>query len=148
MKRFRVSFWDDRKDEEVFGLTFEAEDESYAENYFMEVIKNDPQYPDYEDEYPIIVSELEPCDEYYEDVYNDWEDIDDDGIEYDGDYNLDTVFVIVQGGMVTGAYTNDPRIDKVKVIDLDTQDEATHKKAEKRAETVIKEFNEIDCYTN
>ena len=148
MKRFRVSFWDDRKDEEVFGLTFEAEDESDAENYFMEVIKNDLQYPDYEDEYPILVNELEPGDEYYDDVYDDWEDIDDDGIEYDGDYNFDTVFVIVQGGMVTGAYTNDPRIDKVKVIDLDTQDDRTYKKAKKRAETVIKEFNEVDCYTN
>lgn len=148
MKRFRVSFWDDRKDEEVFGLTFEAEDESEAENYFWEVIKNDPQYPDYEDEYPILVNELEPSDKHYDDVYDDWEDIDDDGTEYDGDYNLDTVFVIVQGGMVTGAYTNDPRIEKVKVIDLDSQDETTLKKAQKRAETVIKEFNEVNCYTN
>lgn len=148
MERFRVSFWDDRKDEEVLGLTFEAENESVAENYFWEVIKNDPQYPDYEDEYPVLINELEPGDEYYDDVYDGWEDIDDDGIEYDGNYNFDTVFVIVQCGMVTGAYTNDPRIEKVKVIDLDAQDDATLKKAKKRAEAVIKEFKEVDCYTN
>ena len=30
MQRFRVSFWDDRKDEEVLGLTFEAELRSTA----------------------------------------------------------------------------------------------------------------------
>lgn len=51
---FRVSFWNDRADTEVFGKTIEAENECEAEGIFFDELEEEN---DYSDEYPVLVQE-------------------------------------------------------------------------------------------
>ena len=53
---FRVSFWNDRTDTEVFGKTIEAENECEAEGIFFDELEEEN---DYSDEYPVLVQETE-----------------------------------------------------------------------------------------
>ena len=51
---FRVSFWNDRTDTEVFGKTVEAENECEAEEKFFDELEDKN---DYSDEFPVLVQE-------------------------------------------------------------------------------------------
>lgn len=51
---FRVSFWNDRADTEVFGKTIKAENECEAEEKFFDELEDEN---DYSDEYPVLVQE-------------------------------------------------------------------------------------------
>ena len=58
---FRVCFWDDRNDQEVYGKTVEAKSENEAENVFFDSLDEEN---DYGEEYPILVKEIEDeCDD-------------------------------------------------------------------------------------
>lgn len=58
---FRVSFWNDRADEEVYGKTVEAETECEAEGKFFDELEDEN---DYSDDYPVLVQEVEDeCDD-------------------------------------------------------------------------------------
>lgn len=62
---FRVSFWNDRTDTEVFGKIVEAENECKAEEKFFDELEDEN---DYSDEFPVLVQETEEDeDEYVED---------------------------------------------------------------------------------
>ena len=63
---FRVSFWNDRVDTEVFGKTVEAKNECEAEEKFFDELEDEN---DYSDEFPVLVQETEeePEDEFVED---------------------------------------------------------------------------------
>ncbi|MBO7692337.1 MAG: hypothetical protein J6T10_06850 [Methanobrevibacter sp.] len=52
---FRVSFWDDRNDQEVYGKTVEAENECEAEGVFFDSLDEEN---DYSDDYPVLVQEV------------------------------------------------------------------------------------------
>ena len=53
---FRVCFWDDRNDREVYGKTVEAKSESEAEDVFFDSLDEEN---DYREEYPILVKDDE-----------------------------------------------------------------------------------------
>lgn len=53
---FRVSFWNDRAGEEVYGKTVEAENECEAEGVFFDSLDKEN---DYSDDYPVLVQEVE-----------------------------------------------------------------------------------------
>ena len=53
---FRVSFWDDRNDQEVYGKTVEAENECEAEGVFFDSLDEEN---DYSDDYPVLVNKVE-----------------------------------------------------------------------------------------
>lgn len=52
---FRVCFWDDRNDQEVYGKTVEAKSESEAEGVFFDSLDEEN---DYSDDYPVLVQEV------------------------------------------------------------------------------------------
>lgn len=58
---FRVCFWNDRADEEVYGKTVKAENECEAEEKFFDDLEDEN---DYSDDYPVLVQEVEDeCDD-------------------------------------------------------------------------------------
>lgn len=53
---YRVSFWNDRADTEIYGKTIKADNENEAEEIFFDELEDEN---DYSDEYPILVQEQE-----------------------------------------------------------------------------------------
>lgn len=58
---FRVSFWDDCNDQEIYGKTVEAKNENEAEDIFFDSLDEEN---DYSEDYPILVNKIEDeCDD-------------------------------------------------------------------------------------
>ena len=49
---FRVCFWDDRNDQEVYGKTVEAKSENEAEEVFFDSLDEEN---DFSEDYPVLV---------------------------------------------------------------------------------------------
>ena len=57
--KFRVMYWNDREDHEVFGKTYEAADECNAEEMFYADEDCQSAIEEFDDTYPMLINNLD-----------------------------------------------------------------------------------------